>query len=100
MTLVELLDLANAGYSDGFLSQYYDETGKFNEEASGDSLARFIVAEIIETYDPEATTATQLAEARRVVERGLGDIRAVFEQLHAACEAEEEEPGSWRNAMS
>ena len=66
MDIKELLDKANEGYPDGFLAEYYDDEGNFRE-GRGDTLAEFIVVELIETFDPDATEEEQLDEAVRVM---------------------------------
>jgi hypothetical protein len=52
MKLVELLNAANQGYPDGYLAEYYDtKTGVLKKRGSGDALAKFIVLELIDTFD-------------------------------------------------
>lgn len=69
MTLLELLDAANQGYPDGYLAEYYDtKTGK-RKSGSGDGLAQFIVLELIDTFDSEATDDSQIGTATQVLER-------------------------------
>jgi hypothetical protein len=79
----ELLDIANKGYPDGFLATYYDKNGKFCE-STGDSLARFIVVELIETFDPKLTDEEQLDSAVRTLERAKQDIQDVINSLQQA----------------
>ena len=82
MTLVELLNKANKGYPDGFLSTYYDEkTGKPIEGASGDTLAEFVVREISETYSEGISDEDQMDEALRVIERARTDLLEVAKML-------------------
>jgi len=82
MTLVQLLNKANEGYEDHFLSEFYHpKTGKFNRKAEGDGLARFIVIEISETFDAEATDLQQVDEAIRVMTQARDDIRGVLRAL-------------------
>jgi len=85
MTLVQLLNKANEGYDDHFLSEYFHpKTGKFNRKAEGDGLARFIVIEISETFDAESTDLQQVDEAIRVMEQARDDIRRVLRVLRTA----------------
>ena len=85
MTLVQLLNKANEGYDDHFLSEYFHpKTGKFNRKAEGDGLARFIVIEIGETFDAESTDLQQVDEAIRVMEQARDDIRRVLRVLRTA----------------
>lgn len=82
MKLLELMEKANSLYPDGQLSEYYDGTGKFKDNPhGGDGLARFIVAELSETYTPETPDASQLEEAVRVLVRARNDIDAVIAAL-------------------
>lgn len=80
MSVRELLDKANRGYPDGFLSEYYNTKGNFRE-GRGDTLAEFIVVELIETFDPDATEDEQLDEAVRAMERAREDIEGVIRAL-------------------
>lgn len=75
MTILEILDIANAAYPDEFLGNYYNlETGEFDGNGSGDTLAEFIVRELIETYVESDTDSEQLAEAIRVIKRGMENL--------------------------
>ncbi len=81
LTLVGLLNLANEGYPDGFLSEYYDaETGK-HRNGDGDTLAKFIVIELRDNFDPEATREDQIEEAHRVLNNAIDDIEHVIRAL-------------------
>jgi hypothetical protein len=81
MKLVDLLKKANQGYDDGFLSEYFsEETGELIE-GQGDTLARFVVIELSETFDPDADDDAQLMEATRVMESVKDDIQNVIEAL-------------------
>jgi ATP-dependent helicase YprA (DUF1998 family) len=85
LTLFEILNIASSGYPDDFLKDYYDqETGKINEQGSGDTLAEFIVREIADTYDPDADKEAQVAEVSRVLRNGIGNLEKVI----AAIESE------------
>jgi hypothetical protein len=78
LTLLELLNLANEAYPDGFLAEYYDaRTGK-RLPGGGDSLARFIVAELSETFDPDAPRQAQLGEARTALSHAIDDLQMVI----------------------
>ena len=82
MKKLELLNLANKGYPDGFLSEYFDqETGDYREEGSGDVLAQAIVAELTDTFDPDATDQEQRDTAYHFLANYCRDIRAVQEML-------------------
>ncbi len=81
MRLIDLLDLADEGYPDGFLSHFYDERGD-RVGGSGDTLARFVVAELSETFDPDAPDAEQLDSARAHIRRAIDALDSVAERLN------------------
>lgn len=76
-TLKELLDLANEAYDDGFLANYYTKEGKLKKNGSGDTLAKFIVIELIETFNAKATKEKQLWEAARAMESASDQLCAL-----------------------
>ncbi len=78
LTLLELLNLANEAYPDGFLAEYYDAKTGQRLPGGGDSLARFIVAEISETFDPDAPRQAQLREARTALSHAIEDLQIVI----------------------
>ncbi len=81
LSLVELLNLANDVYPDGFLGEYFNpETGE-QQQGSGDTLARFIVAELTETFDPDASRTSQLTEARIALTNAIDVLGQVAEGL-------------------
>ncbi len=82
LTLVELLDLANQGYPDEFLVEYYDPATGAPHLGAGDLLARFIVSELSETLDQNATRAEQLGVARQVLQNTIRDLECVIANLH------------------
>lgn len=68
------MDLANRGYPDGYLAKYYDaRTGEL-KSGSGDTLAEFIVKELVETFDCEAKDELQMRTAVQMLERAIGDL--------------------------
>lgn len=83
-TQKELLDLANEAYDDGYLANYYTKEGKLKNGA-GDTLAKFIVIELIDTFDAKQTKEQQLYYAARAVSRAkdqLGDLEFHLEQAY------------------
>jgi hypothetical protein len=85
LTLLEILNIASSGYPDDFLKEYYSqETGKINEQGSGDTLAEFIVREIVETYDPDADKDAQVTEVCRVLRNGISDLEKVIAAVELA----------------
>lgn len=84
MTLIQLLDLANQGYPDGFLAEYYDpETGEARA-SSGDTLALFIVQELRETFNGAAEDEDQIGRAVRAIEKAREDLDGVLAALARA----------------
>jgi hypothetical protein len=81
LSLVELLKIANEAYEDGYLAEYFDPDTGASKAGSGDTLAEFIVREIRDTFDSNATRCQQLEEARRVLMNAIDDLEAVIERL-------------------
>lgn len=87
MKLNELMQLASAGYPDGLETFYDDETGEPLEYRTGDTLARFVVVEISETFDADLSDAEQIAEAVRVMSQGRDELQGVVDALQrTSCE--------------
>lgn len=81
MELKELLDTVNDAYPHR-LSAYYDEEGNFvDNEVGGDGLAKFIVIEIIETFNPQADTLEDLETAISKLKSAEEDIDETIENL-------------------
>lgn len=80
LTLIELLKMANRGYPDGFLSEYYDNTGK-HRVGDGDTLAKFIVLELRDTFDADTTRDEQIEEAHRVLNNAIRDLEGVIQAI-------------------
>lgn len=100
MTLLELQQLANGLYGDGWeVAEYFDEkTGRFKKAKDGDLLAAFIAAELSDTYDEEDALLA-LQEGLRVVEWGIRDLEEVahgfMRKIDEICaQREKEEHGS------
>ena len=72
MQLLELLNLANTGY-DGGLAEFYDEKTGDVIDRVGDTLAVFIVGELISNY-----------------ETGLGDEAQILDAIHTMTVAKNE----------
>jgi len=69
LSLVELLNLANEAHDDGYLAEYFDPDTGTSKAGSGDTLAEFIVREIRDTFDPNATRSAQLSGFGRYARR-------------------------------
>lgn len=82
MKLVEILKKANSAYFDEVLLNYFDkDTGELKPDGQGDGLAKFVVFEIAETYDEDASDEDQLNEATRVMESAIRDLHDVIRAL-------------------
>lgn len=88
MTLVELLNIANKGYPDGYLAELYDpETGDPVPDADekGDTLALCILRDLRDTFVPDSTREEQFTEAIRIMKVVRDDVQGV---LHALYQSE------------
>ena len=85
MKINELMEIVHKAYPDEFTRNYWDEKKKQPDpHGSGDTLAKFIVMEIYETFDPRAKRAAQLKEAARVMRRAQTDVYFVVQALEMA----------------
>ncbi len=82
MKLVQLLNAANRGYPEGDLAEYYNaKTGVFKKRGIGDTLAKFIVLELIDIFDSNASDDSQIGIATEVLERARTDLLGVIQAL-------------------
>lgn len=81
MKLESLIEAASAGYPDGLVQQYFEKP----EENHGDSLAKFIMTELSETFDEDAGDEDQLLTAIRQLRRARNELETV---IAALCEME------------
>jgi hypothetical protein len=87
MRLIDLLNIANRGYPDQWLSLlYHNQTGEILDDADqqGDTLALFIVRELTETFEPTNASDIQLLEAIRVLEKARHEMQEVVAALTLA----------------
>jgi hypothetical protein len=75
MKLVELLDRASQGYPDQYLREYYDRNTGKRKRGSGDLLAEFIVTELSETFDSEASDEEQISVSVQILEAAMEDLQ-------------------------
>lgn len=80
MTIRELIEIADQGYSDSLISQYYDDP----DGNHGDTLARFIAFEISETISEEDVDSLQLTQAITLMETAKREIQGVIDALTEA----------------
>ena len=83
MTLNELMQKVIAAYPDpDSIAAYWNPgTGKMNKEAWGDTLAEFIVAEIMDTFDPGLSDSLQVDYACKAIRDAIADLEATLTGL-------------------
>lgn len=83
MKLSELINIANEHYDDGYLAMYFDFANDVPalSDGQGDTLAEFVVAEIADTFDPDADDEDQLREAIRVMKAAARQLQVVADGL-------------------
>ncbi len=79
MTLDEIIQMANKAYPDGLVAKAH------KGEDAGDTLALFIVRELADIYEPDASDAEQAAAAN-------GAMGSAIDELQAVCSALENMP--------
>jgi hypothetical protein len=69
MKIEKIIKIADAAYPDGMVQQAFDANKNRGVEDElvtvGDGLAEFIARELVDTYDPKASSDEQLTEAAR-----------------------------------
>lgn len=89
MRLIELLAICHEAYSQDFpessllslVNQRSGEPLKRLPSPIGDTLALFMVRELAETFDAEASDGEQIAEALRVMEMAQANIDNIISVL-------------------
>jgi len=81
MKLLKLLNVANQGYPDRDLAEYYDTKTGRRKSGRGDTLAQFIVLELIDTFDSKSSDDSQIGIATEVLERARTDLLGVIQAL-------------------
>lgn len=83
MTIQDLIVIANEAYPDDQIAQHYDpDTDR--SISNGDGLARFIVQELIETFESLALPSEQLAEAARAIRVAVQELTSVEKRIKYA----------------
>ena len=87
-TLAQLMQLVDGAYpsdEDLVMQIYLHQRRKpGNNDTHGDTLALFLVRELMDTFDPKASENAQLMEAIRVTRRAITELEAVNDELHRA----------------
>jgi len=80
VTLEKIIEIADQAYGDGLVQAAFD----FRPHHNADTLALFIVRELLEVYEPEATDIEQLREGQRVMLTAYDEIGAVVDAFENA----------------
>lgn len=76
LNLVDILDMANESYPDGWLREYYNSEGKY-VAGKGDTLAEFVVKEIIETYDDSSSNQRKVIRAAKAMSTAACELSSI-----------------------
>lgn len=78
----ELVAAAARFYPEDFIARYFDPVReRVRWLRAGDTLAEFIVTEILETYDKAASDVAQVDEGIRVLEQAKRDLDSALRGL-------------------
>ena len=87
MTLNELLEIVHGAYPEEHTRQCWDAKKQKVRIGTGDTLAEFLVAELVDTYDPDAPAEKQLDVALCEMRWACTELTTVIEALEAARNA-------------
>lgn len=76
MALARIVEIADRAYGDGLIGNYY------RGEGHGDTLADFVMRELRDVFDPDATEYENLFESRRGIGLAIKQLRDVEAALH------------------
>lgn len=77
MKLIEIMKVASSAYPDDLIMRYH----KNPKHDFGDTLAKFLAAEIAETYDKDKSDFEQWTATLLVVSKACDDLHKVFVRL-------------------
>ena len=86
MKLNELLEIVHRAYPDEHTRRCWDAKKRKVRTGAGDTLAEFIVREIVDTYDAAATDRAQIADAVLAMNKAQSDLDAVAKALERRLE--------------
>lgn len=86
MQLHEIMEIIHPAYPDEETRMCWSNKHKRPVVNSGDSLATFIVSEIVDTYDESATDHEQITEAVRVMQRARSELQSVIDALESSIQ--------------
>ncbi len=87
MTLDEIIQMADEAYPDGLVARAH------KGEDAGDTLALFIVRELADTYDPDASDAEQATAASGALGTAIDELQAVCSALANLSQQQESGEG-------
>ena len=95
MKLIELIRICDGAYIQDFpessllelVNQRSGQPLKRIPSPVGDTLALFVVRELAETFDAEASDDQQITEAIRVMEMARGNLDNIISALQSRCPA-------------
>lgn len=86
MDLNDLMEIVHRAYPDEHTRHCWDAKKRKVRTGAGDSLAEFIVREIVDTYDAAASDRAQIADAVLAINKAQCDLDAVAKALERRLE--------------
>ena len=84
MTLNELLGIVHGAYPEEHTRLCWDEKQRRVRTGTGDTLAEFVVGEVVDTYEETGTDDLQLGAALDAMRWACTELEAVVRALEAA----------------
>lgn len=84
MKLNELLEIAHRAYPEEHTRLCWDAKKQKVRTGMGDTLAEFVVTELVDTYDPDASPEKQFGEALCALRWACTELTVVIEALETA----------------
>ena len=86
MKLNGILEIVHRAYPDEHTRRCWDAKKRKVRTGTGDTLAEFIIREIVDTYDAAATDRAQIADAVLAMNKAQSDLDAVAKALERRLE--------------
>jgi hypothetical protein len=77
LTLQQVIDIADGAYPDGLVGMYHRHPSGHH----GDTLAKFIAAELADTYDSRASREEQIAAAAHAMSNSIEALAGIRRAL-------------------
>jgi len=84
MNIVDLIAIANEAYPDDMIAYSFNPTTGKAIKNRGDSLAYFIVQELIETFDEDFPTSIQLVRVIQAIHNAMQELTSVENRIQYA----------------